>query len=161
MRHSFHAFYLSLVDRVAEFLEEKRGRKHHQNRSLSRRQARLLLECLEDRIAPATYTWNNPNGGDWSTVSNWTVNNVVATQLPGANDDAVINLANPNVTITHSGGADTISSLVSNAAIKLSGGALNVTGTVQVNNTFTLSGGTLGSATVQAGTTITGTTAGG
>ena len=45
--------------------------------------------------------------------------------------------------------------------LELSGGTLNVTGTVQVNNTFTIDGGTLGQATVAAGTILSGTRWGG
>jgi len=32
---------------------------------------RLKLQALEDRLAPATDNWINPNGGAWATGSNW------------------------------------------------------------------------------------------
>src|SRR5262249_39912276 len=52
-------------------------------------------------------------------------------------------------------------SLVASDPFTLSGGTLTVTSTVQSSSNFTLSGGTLASATVQTGTTITGTASGG
>src|SRR5207253_715565 len=79
----------------------------------------------------------------------------------GSADDVVINLVNPNVTVSHASGADTVHSLVSNAMVALSGGSLSVATTAQVTNTFTLSGGTLAGATIVAGTNLTGTGSGG
>src|SRR5579864_6155414 len=96
---------------------------------------RLFLEQLEERVLLSVVNWINPAGGAWNTAANWD------SGVPGPGDDAVINLANPNlVTITHSTGTDTIHSLVSNAAINLSGGTLNVAGSMQVSNTFNLLG---------------------
>ncbi len=92
-----------------------------------------------------TYNWTNTNGGDWSNPANWD-----RGQVPGPFDNAVINVAG-DVVITHSQGTDTIANLTSNDPIQLTGGVLNVTGTVQVNNTFTLAGGTLRGATVLPG----------
>ena len=98
----------------------------------------------------ATVNWINSAGGARNLGSNWSTGNV-----PGPGDAAVINLAG-NVTIIHSTGTDTIQSLQSNQAIVLSGGTLNVTGTLDDSISFTLTGGTLGNATVQADTTIQG-----
>src|SRR5262249_12209242 len=66
------------------------------------RRCRPVLEVLEDRLAPATYPWNNANGGDWDTVGNWSVGGVTAGQLPGAGDDVVIGALNGSSTVTHS-----------------------------------------------------------
>ncbi len=92
-----------------------------------------------------TYNWINTSGGDWSDPANWD-----RGQVPGPFDNAVINVAG-DVVITHSQGTDTIANLTSNDPIQLTGGVLNVTGKVQVNNTFTLAGGTLRGATVVPG----------
>jgi hypothetical protein len=92
-----------------------------------------------------TYNWTNTAGGDWSNPANWD-----RGQLPGPYDNAVINVAG-NAVITHSQGNDTIADLTSANPIQLTGGVLAVTGTVQVNNTFSLAGGTLRGATVLAG----------
>jgi hypothetical protein len=86
--------------------------------------------------------------------SNWNTGAV-----PGPSDDAVIPFT--GITVTHSTGSDLIHSLTSQGVFVLSGGSLSVAATVLVDNTFTLSGGTLANATVEVGTTITaaGTTA--
>jgi hypothetical protein len=97
-------------------------------------------------IRNAQAVWTNPLGGFWDDPSNWDTNAV-----PGAEDAVLIDVPG-NVTITHRQGNSTIKSLSSTAAVTISGGVLTVTGTVQVNNTFTLSGGTLKDATVLAGT---------
>jgi hypothetical protein len=76
--------------------------------------------------------------------------------VPGSGDDAVINIS--GITVTHSSNVtDSVHSLTSSAAVVLSGGTLNMAGNVQVTNAgLTLQGGTLGNATVVAGTTVTG-----
>src|SRR5258707_15271423 len=86
------------------------------------------LEVLENRIAPATYNWNNLAGGDWDTVGNWTVNSVVATQLPGSGDDVIIPSLNNGAFVTHSQSVDTVNSITASAPITLDGGTLSVTG---------------------------------
>src|SRR5262245_7923383 len=96
------------------------------------RRRQLLVELLEERRLLSTVNWVNPAGGAWNVPGNWSTG-----ALPGAADDVVINLGNPNVTITHAAGTDTISSLTSNALVTISGGSLTVTGTAQVTNTFT------------------------
>ena len=115
------------------------------------------LEDLEPLMLLSTVTWTGAAGdNNWDTGGNWSTGNT-----PGAGDDAVINVASPT-TITHSAAVtDTINSLTSNAAIVLSGGTLNVNTTLNDSAGLTLQGGTLGNATVQSGTTLTGTAAGG
>ena len=49
-----------LVNRLS--MSPRRGRPHS---------FRPRLEILEDQWVPATITWNNPQGGDWATASNW------------------------------------------------------------------------------------------
>src|SRR5438445_7263480 len=80
---------------------------------------RLRLEALEDRTVPATITWVNPAGGDWGTPSNWSGGTV-----PGAADDAVINLGANDFTVTHSAGFDRVWRLTCQASLTLSGGSL-------------------------------------
>src|SRR5262249_16450262 len=78
-----------------------------------------------------------------------------ANRVPGAADDAVISLT--GITVTHSANViDSIKSLTSQAAVNLSGGTLNVSGTLHADVPFTLSGGTLGNAIVDAATPIRG-----
>jgi hypothetical protein len=134
----------------------RNARSTKKRRRPSLAQRRLWLEALEDRILPATITWNNASGGSWSIPGNWDLN-----RLPAAGDDVVINLA--GVTVTHSSGSDSVQSvtLSSTAALTLSGGRLSIAGNLQSTSNVKLSGGTLQGATVTAGTTLVGTTSGG
>ncbi len=116
--------------------------------------ARATVSRLEKRLLLAV-TWINPEGGDWDTTANWSTG-----QLPGPGDEVIINT--PGITITHSSNTvDTVSSLMNDANVTLAGGSLVVTGQVQGSGTLTLAGGTLGSATVDAGTTVNATNSGG
>ena len=93
----------------------------------------------------ATVNWVG-GSGDWNTASNWS--DGVTNRLPGAEDDAVIDVAGINV--THQSGTHTVKRLTISDPFTLSGGTLTVTGNlVQQNaNTFTLSNAVLRSATV-------------
>jgi hypothetical protein len=128
-------------------------------RRCSRRQAilrfRPSLEALEGRVLPSTIIWINPAGGDWDTASNWS-----AGRLPGTSDEVIIDI--PGVTVTHSAAmADSIHSLVSQDAIRLSRGSLALAGPSTVTNALTVSGGNLsgpGALTVRGLFTWTGGT---
>lgn len=123
-----------------------RRRKHKKARS-EPRPRRSKFELLEARRVLATVTWTG-GGGDnlWSDAANWSS----APNLPGATDDVVISVP-AGVTITHASGNDSIHSLLSANAFNLAGGTLTVSTTVEVDNTFTMSGGTLADATVEPG----------
>jgi len=106
-----------------------------------------VLACVQfapSAASGATVMWVGASG-DWSVATNWNTG-----ALPGPTDSAVIP-SGPAITITHSTGSDSITSLTSAQAFVLSGGSVTVSGTVQINNTFTMSGGTLVGATVEAG----------
>ena len=140
-------------------------RKRHKTRSkpccLDWRSRRLSLEPLEDRRLLSVIQWSGGalgTGTNWGDPTNW-----LGGVLPGANDDVVINVP-ASVTISHASGNDSIRSLSSANALTLSGGILTVAGTVEVDNTFTISGGTLKGATIQPGSSgqgVTFTTSGG
>ena len=93
-------------------------------------------------IAAFTAQFTNAAGGSWNDPNNWEGN-----QLPGQNDDVLIDLAN-DATITFDFGTSTIHSLLSNNPFTLSGGTFTVTDGMQVNDTFTMTGGTLKDTTV-------------
>ncbi len=97
-------------------------------------------------VNAATVSWVG-GSGDWNTAANWS-----SGALPTTNDDVVINPASTSVTVTHASGIHAVKSLASQRAFSLTGGSLTVSNTVQVNNTFTLAGGTLVKATVLAAT---------
>src|SRR4051794_25139866 len=111
-----------------------------------------LLERLEDRLTPATRTWDGGGANDlWSNAQNWD-----GDLTAPANGDVVIIPATPNsASVIFDGTAPagvTLASLTSDEPFTLSGGTLTVSGILrqQNNTTFTLSGGTLAGATVQA-----------
>jgi membrane-associated phospholipid phosphatase len=97
-------------------------------------------------VKAGTAVFINPNGGFWDDPANWDTGFV-----PGPSDDVLLDTGNPNATITFRTGNVTVRSLTSNNPFTLSGGALTVNGSVQVNGTFTIAGGTLANATVQPG----------
>ena len=77
--------------------------------------------------------WTNAAGGDRDTASNWSLGHV-----PTINESAVINLPG-SCTVTHSSNvSDFACSLTSTDALIFSAGSLNVDGTLQLNNSFTL-----------------------
>ncbi len=119
-----------------------------------RKRFRLLsFELLEQRITPTTVTWINPAGGNWDTGANWS-----SGAVPGAGDDAVINVA-ANVTITHSNNVtDSVNSVTASDPITLSGGTLSVATTFSDSSSVTLSGGTMANAQIQAGTIFSAST---
>src|SRR5437867_2319483 len=92
-------------------------------------------------LVGATISWIG-GSGDWNTAVNWS-----GGALPGTNDDVVIG-SGPYITVTHSADTHVVKSILSQQAFVLSGGSLTVSNTVQVNNTFILSGGTLVRGTV-------------
>jgi hypothetical protein len=113
----------------------------------------LVLEPLENRLAPANWTgaggdsnFNNPQ--NWDTL-----------HVPGASDAAVIGAG--FAPIQFSSGSDTVLKLTAASPLNLSGGTLTVTSTLEDTSSFKLAGGTLSGATVMADTTLTGTGSGG
>ena len=99
---------------------------------------RFTIEVDLCRPEANVITWVSPNGGLWSDTNNWDPN-----RLPGPTDDVCIGVA-ADITVNHSTGIDTINSLLSEEAIIISGGSLDINNTSQVNNTFEISAGTLG-----------------
>jgi hypothetical protein len=130
-------------------------------RKQRRERRRLILEQLEDRTVLSTVNWIGASGipGNWNDANKWLDATTMTNHVPGATDDAVINVS--GVTVTHGTGSDTVHSLtVSNGTFSLSGGTLNA-GTLEGGGLINLSGGTLASTTVASGTTVTGTGSGG
>jgi hypothetical protein len=116
---------------------------------------RLRVELLEQRWL-LTINWVGTAGGgdgqNWSDPLNWS-----GGALPGPQDDVTITLVAG--TINHAAGNDSIKSLHSSDPLNLSGGSLTVSGIVEVDNTFTMSGGTLAGADVLPGSGGQGITA--
>ena len=105
-------------------------------------------------IVQATAVFTNAAGtGFWDQATNWENNT-----LPTANDDVLLDFPGAATVVFRTGTA-TIRSLTSAKPFTITGGTLTVTQTVQINNTFTLAGGTLKDATIIAGTGGQGLTA--
>jgi fibronectin-binding autotransporter adhesin len=102
----------------------------------------LFMEQLEPRQLLANVFWIG-GSGDWVVGANWS--NGIG---PGADDDAVIDVAGASV--THSTGSHAVKSLTIDNPFTLSGGTLVVNGNLlqQNANTFAITGGILESATV-------------
>src|ERR1700687_6366384 len=87
---------------------------------------RLGLERLEDRMAPAVYSWaatNNPTDPQtWATPADWLPNRV-----PGANDTANF---------------DNTSTIICNVTANTTVGTLNITGNTTAHE-LALTGGSL------------------
>ncbi|NCR71712.1 MAG: hypothetical protein GPI93_11170 [Microcystis aeruginosa LG13-12] len=84
-----------------------------------------------------TRTWNAPINGFWDVSSNWTGN-----QLPVAGDDVIISFPSNNITTTYRTGNNSLNSVLSDEAFVINGGILTVNN-LTVNDTFSLSSGTL------------------
>src|SRR5262245_9881471 len=132
------------------------GRTVRKRVSLSRRKRRPIrpaVERLEDRLAPATVSWNVDASGFWDVASNW-IDDQGVSRLPAAGDDVIIDRPAGAFTVTHRSGTDTVASITSTESLTLTGGILQPAGTVQVSGAFSLSTGTLRGGTVAAGTTL-------
>ncbi len=133
------------------------ARRRIQGRRLFRPES---LEAMEPRVLLSVISWISDSSGNWSDPANWRDTQGI-NRVPGPGDDVVIDRPSADPTVTYDGGTTSINSLTSQDPLVLSGGTLSVTSTVQVNNTFQLSGGTLSGATIVAGTTLEGTGTGG
>src|SRR5205807_1986065 len=132
-----HIMLLTWWRRLAQ-----RNSKVSQRRSRQGARNKILrsyprLEPLEDRLLLSTVQWTNSAGGDWDVGANWN-----AGHVPGADDEAVIDIS--GITVTHKTSAsDSIHSLTSHAAINLSAGSLSLGSLSSILNTLTMTGGTL------------------
>src|ERR1035438_1203700 len=82
------------------------GRTQRNGTARERRRNRLSLEMLETRQLLSTTTWNTttaPAGGNWDLAANWS-----PAQVPGASDDAVINLTSSGKVFLNSGNSDSV-----------------------------------------------------
>jgi hypothetical protein len=102
---------------------------------------RLLLEALEDRLAPAVVTWSGGATGlgtNWNDPANW-----VGNKLPTAVDDAVIGTSFSGVTISSTSDA-AVHSVSSSAGLEVDAGTFSLgSATSVIDATFTVNGGSL------------------
>ena len=90
----------------------------------------------------ATVTWVAHVDGAWSNPANWS-----AGSLPGPGDDVIVDVPEA-ITVSYATLDNSIASLDLREVLRINGGRLTVTGTVQAANTLQISGGILKGATV-------------
>ena len=115
----------------------------------------LALESLEDRVVPATITWNNPSGGAWDVGTNW-----VGNVAPGSGDTALIDTTGAaTITITSSDNIQVQGvSTNSNATLAIAGSLTVTSGASTLSGAFTMTEGTLEVNGATATLTANGTT---
>jgi hypothetical protein len=103
------------------------------------RRGRLVdFEALESRRLLATVDWIASGGGDWNYGANWSTGNV-----PGPNDNAVINLpGSPQILIDNA--PATVQSVTSTDPISISSnGSLTVSSSSTISGGLTMTGGSI------------------
>jgi Putative Ig domain/PKD domain/RTX calcium-binding nonapeptide repeat (4 copies) len=97
----------------------------------------LRLELLEERATPALVTWDGGGDGiNWSDALNWSNDTA-----PVNNDDVLIDTA--GVAVNYASGPLTLNSLRSVGSLAVTAGTLTIAGVAEVDDTLTISGGTL------------------
>ena len=82
--------------------------------------------------------WIRTTDGLWTDPLNWS-----GGVLPGPNDNVILDVSPVDVTVTHATGTIQMKSLIANESLKVTGGILEVAGAIQINQDFTLDGGTI------------------
>lgn len=112
------------------------------------------IELLEDRWAPADFTWAPPVGANdlWSDPRNWTVGGNPAQATPAANDNVIFNNGN-NADSAASGAVVTLGGqnyqfLCTVSRVQVNGytGTITLGQSLTVTTTFTESSGTIAGA---------------
>ncbi|HVK10330.1 MAG TPA: hypothetical protein VM597_16305, partial [Gemmataceae bacterium] len=116
-----------------------------------------VLAAVLGHAAPAsaqTYSWTNPDGGNWNVASNWS-----GGAVPGAGQNALIDLAGTyTVALSDARSIAAVTVNQSTATLKQTGGDLTATGLFSLQaGTLHLTGGRIlgyGGFTSAVGTTI-------
>jgi hypothetical protein len=107
-----------------------------------RRLTKLRIEQLEDRVVPATITWNNVVGsGDWDVGSNW-----IGGATPGTGDNAVIDTTSAATITIQSGDAIQVQSVTTSSddTLEIDSGVLIVTASNSIlSGPLSMNGGEL------------------
>ena len=116
------------------------GRKRRRHRGLR------MVEFLERRSLLSTFQWVSATGGDWNLAANWENQNG-QPGVPGANDDAVIDVSGITVTVSQSISVNSLT-LASSSTLDVT------TGIFSVANSGTRPRRNIGSLDLAAGTTF-------
>ncbi len=107
---------------------------HIRNRYLK---TRASIQRQKATTAAVLVRWVSTTSGSWHDPANWSTG-----ATPGPFADVLIETGSA-ITVTHSQNSDSIHSLHSQAALKITGGSLIIATESEVSHNFTLSGGTL------------------
>ena len=89
----------------------------------SSRLRRLTFERLEERALLASFVWSGGASGDFNVASNWTGPN--GAGVPGAADDAVVNIPGVTIQISSSAAVNSLNTLT-DTTVDVSGGTFSV-----------------------------------
>jgi hypothetical protein len=138
--------------KLSSLLRNRNSRAARSSKGRGRRRSpwpRLLLERLEDRIAPANVFWNVDANGFWDVAPNWRDESGV-NRLPTGADTVFLDRPAGSFTVTHRLGDDQVNVLnASRSNLVMSGGVLVLSNQASVDELsllaggFTLSGGEL------------------
>ena len=92
----------------------------------------FTLEFDSLDVPPDTVIWLSGTDGDWENPGNWS-----SGEVPGVDDNVVINLLRTDATITISSNV-TVESLQSEESVILANGSLTVNGPSSINGDFTI-----------------------
>ena len=105
---------------------------------MSKHRRRPVVEILESRLLLATAHWINPASGSWDVPGNWDTGKV-----PGALDDAIINVSGASPTVTIGSNVETVRSITTQDPLVISGGGLTVTANSTIGGALTMTSGSL------------------
>jgi hypothetical protein len=125
-----------LTDRLAELFGSRSRRPKRRRPSAPR--ARLSVEQLETRFAPANFNWTGAASALWSNPNNWAGG--PAGAVPNAADTANFFAGTPNCTVDN-GAA--FGGTVENLDINSYGGTITLARNLTVSNQFTQNSGTV------------------
>ncbi|MCU0963175.1 MAG: Ig-like domain-containing protein, partial [Pirellulaceae bacterium] len=102
-----------------------------------------------------TIRWTNEAGGSWDVAGNWLDVATQSPRLPAVTDDVLIDVPG-DALVTFGSGTVQVNSIVSAERFQVTGGLLDVSETIQVNNTFLLRGTASTSVATLRGTVLRG-----
>ena len=114
-------------------------RKAGSRRKAGRLPLRLLVDHLEDRIAPSV-SWNIAGSGNWDNPANWS-----SGQVPGPSDDVVISTAGSATITIQTGDSLVVNSVTTGAndTLSFTGGSLTIGANSTLSGPLSMTGGTL------------------
>ena len=116
---------------------------------------RPVLETLETRVVPTTYTWINPGSGLWDNPANWSPSGV-----PNGNVTVIISTTAAATITLQAFDTETVTgiTLASDDTLAIGGGTLNIEGTATLAGDLSMTGGTLKASGTSVTVSVSGST---